>query len=96
MAGTGLRRVSATSALDNAAALSSADCHQEHFGEHSGCQLMTMKSRIAHASDSEWSKLCWAASGRKVSSPQCGRREYAWADYPLAAEADRGARTTCH
>jgi hypothetical protein len=42
----------------------------------SGCQLMTVKSRAAHASDSEWSELCWASSGRRVSSPRCGRREY--------------------
>src|SRR5271155_4332270 len=40
----------------------------------SGCQLMTVKSRTAHASDSEWSELCWASSGRTVSSPRCGRR----------------------
>jgi hypothetical protein len=42
----------------------------------SGCQLMTVKSRTAHASDSEWSELFWASSGRTVSSPRCGQREY--------------------
>jgi hypothetical protein len=46
----------------------------------SGCQLMTVKSRTAHASDSEWSELCWASSGRTVSSPRCGRREYGWTE----------------
>jgi hypothetical protein len=46
----------------------------------SGCQLMTVKSRTAHASDSEWSELCWASSGRTVSSPPCGRREYSWTE----------------
>jgi hypothetical protein len=46
----------------------------------SGCQLMTVKSRTAHASDSEWSELCWASSGRTVSSPRCGRPEYSWTE----------------
>jgi hypothetical protein len=26
------------------------------------------------------SELCWASSGRTVSSPRCGRREYGWAE----------------
>jgi hypothetical protein len=35
---------------------------------------------IAHASDSEWSELCWASSGRTVSRPRCGRRKYGWTE----------------
>ena len=42
----------------------------------SGCQLMTVKSCTAHASDSEWSELCWASSGRTVSSPRIGPSDY--------------------
>jgi hypothetical protein len=43
-------------------------------------KLMTVKSRTAHASDSEWSELCWASSGRTISSPRCGRRDYGWTE----------------
>jgi hypothetical protein len=46
----------------------------------SGGQFMTVKSRTAHASDSEWSELCRASSGRTVSSLRCGRREYWWTE----------------